>query len=76
MVRSIGVGLLCVQQCPEDRPSMSSAVLMLNNEGLLPLAKQPGFYIEGYASSSGAFSSSQYAESIVTETPITILTAR
>ncbi|KAK4714808.1 hypothetical protein R3W88_020715 [Solanum pinnatisectum] len=76
VVRSIGVGLLCVQQCPEDRPSMSSAVLMLNNEGVLPLAKQPGFYIEGNAPSSGAFSSSQYVESTVTETPITILTAR
>ncbi|KAG5597723.1 hypothetical protein H5410_038955 [Solanum commersonii] len=76
VVRSIGVGLLCVQQCPEDRPNMSSVVLMLNNKGVLPLAKQPGFYIEGNAPSSGAFSSSQYAESTVTETPITILTAR
>ncbi|KAH0651996.1 hypothetical protein KY285_032164 [Solanum tuberosum] len=76
VVRSIGVGLLCVQQCPEDRPNMSSAVLMLNNEGVLPLAKLPGFYIEGNAPSSGAFSSSQYAESTVTETPITILNAR
>ncbi|KAH0654105.1 hypothetical protein KY289_031783 [Solanum tuberosum] len=76
VVRSIGVGLLCVQQCPEDRPNMSSAVLMLNNKGVLPLAKQPGFYIEGNAPSSGAFSSSQYAENTVTEAPITILTAR
>ncbi|WMV39795.1 hypothetical protein MTR67_033180 [Solanum verrucosum] len=41
VVRSICVGLLCVQQCPEDRPSMSSVVVMLNNEGVLPQAKQP-----------------------------------
>lgn len=68
MLRSINVGLLCVQQCPEDRPSMSSAVLMLNNEGVLPLAKQPGFYIEGNAP-SGEFSSRQYVQSTVTETP-------
>ncbi|CAN4102813.1 unnamed protein product [Withania somnifera] len=60
-VRSISVGLLCVQQCPEDRLSISSAVLMLNNEGMLPLAKHPGFYIEGNAPS---------------EIPITILAAR
>ncbi|KAL0432909.1 UNVERIFIED_CONTAM: G-type lectin S-receptor-like serine/threonine-protein kinase [Sesamum latifolium] len=32
-VRSIQVGLLCVQQNPEDRPTMSSVVLMLGNEG-------------------------------------------
>ncbi|XP_060188690.1 G-type lectin S-receptor-like serine/threonine-protein kinase SD1-1 [Lycium barbarum] len=75
VVRSICVGLLCVQQCPEDRPSMSSAVLMLNNKGLLPLAKQPGFYIEENAP-GGEFTPRQYAQSTVSETPITILAAR
>ncbi|KAG8386239.1 hypothetical protein BUALT_Bualt03G0128200 [Buddleja alternifolia] len=45
VARSIHIGLLCVQQCPEDRPSMSSVVLMLANEDvLLPQAKQPGFF--------------------------------
>ncbi|CAL5335816.1 unnamed protein product [Camellia sinensis] len=44
--RSIHLGLLCVQQSPEDRPSMSSVVLMLGSEGALPQAKQPGFFIE------------------------------
>ncbi|KAI8552696.1 hypothetical protein RHMOL_Rhmol06G0286600 [Rhododendron molle] len=38
------VGLLCVQQHPEDRPSMSSVVLMLGREGSLPRPKQPGFF--------------------------------
>ncbi|XP_073148423.1 G-type lectin S-receptor-like serine/threonine-protein kinase At4g27290 [Henckelia pumila] len=46
VIRSIHVGLLCVQQNPEDRPSMSSVVLMLGNEGMLPEAKQPGFFTE------------------------------
>ncbi|MCD7459420.1 hypothetical protein HAX54_040877 [Datura stramonium] len=36
VVRSIRVGLLCVQQCPDDHPSMSSYVSMSNNEGVLP----------------------------------------
>ncbi|WJX57847.1 hypothetical protein P8452_43364 [Trifolium repens] len=40
----IHVGLLCVQQKPEDRPDMSSVVLMLNGEKLLPQPKAPGFY--------------------------------
>ncbi|MCD7462300.1 hypothetical protein HAX54_048208 [Datura stramonium] len=53
----------------EDRPSMSSAVMMLNNEGVLPQAKRPGFYIEKDAP-DGELSSSH------TETPITILVAR
>ncbi|KAG5597727.1 hypothetical protein H5410_038959 [Solanum commersonii] len=67
--RSICVGLLCVQQCPEDRPSMSSVVMMLNNKGVLPQAKRPGFYIETDAP-DGELSSSH------TETPITILVAQ
>lgn len=62
MVRSICVGLLFVQQRPDDRPSMSSVVLMLNTEGTLPQAKQPGFYMEGDASDTELFSS-QFAHS-------------
>ncbi|XP_009611414.1 G-type lectin S-receptor-like serine/threonine-protein kinase At4g27290 isoform X1 [Nicotiana tomentosiformis] len=61
--RSIRVGLLCVQQRPEDRPSMSSVVLMLNNEGPLPRVKQPGFYVEEDAQYVELFSS-QYAHTI------------
>ncbi|CAN4102809.1 unnamed protein product [Withania somnifera] len=69
--RSICVGLLCVQQCPEDRPSMSSAVMMLNNEGVLPQANRPGFYVERDAPDGEL-----YAHSTVTATPITILVPR
>ncbi|KAK7257251.1 hypothetical protein RIF29_31093 [Crotalaria pallida] len=46
VTRCIQVGLLCVQQRPEDRPDMSSVVLMLNGEKLLPKPKVPAFYIE------------------------------
>ncbi|KAL1293152.1 hypothetical protein AAHE18_19G051600 [Arachis hypogaea] len=46
VIRCIQVGLLCVQQRPEDRPDMLSVVLMLNGEKLLPKPKVPGFYIE------------------------------
>jgi len=46
VLRSIRVGLLCVQQHPEDRPSMSSVVLMLGSEGSLPWPKQPGFFMD------------------------------
>ncbi|CAA2971614.1 G-type lectin S-receptor-like serine threonine-kinase At4g27290 isoform X1 [Olea europaea subsp. europaea] len=46
VMRLIHVGLLCVQQCPEDRPNMSSIVLTLGNEGVLPNAKKPSFFTE------------------------------
>ncbi|KAI8557690.1 hypothetical protein RHMOL_Rhmol04G0029500 [Rhododendron molle] len=43
--RCIQVGLLCVQKCLEDRPSMSTVVFMLgNDEPKLPQPKQPGFF--------------------------------
>ncbi|XP_022877604.1 G-type lectin S-receptor-like serine/threonine-protein kinase At4g27290 isoform X2 [Olea europaea var. sylvestris] len=54
VLRSIHVGLLCVQQCPQDRPSMSVAVSMLANEGLLPQARHPGFFTERDAESSSS----------------------
>nr|POE57298.1 g-type lectin s-receptor-like serine/threonine-protein kinase [Quercus suber] len=44
VLRSIHVGLLCVQQCPEYRPTMSTVVLMLSSEIALPEPKEPGFH--------------------------------
>ncbi|KAJ9542968.1 hypothetical protein OSB04_029474 [Centaurea solstitialis] len=44
--RTIHVGLLCVQNLAEDRPTMSSVVLMLSGEGALPSPKQPAFFAE------------------------------
>ncbi|XP_020255369.1 receptor-like serine/threonine-protein kinase SD1-8 [Asparagus officinalis] len=46
VLRCMKVGLLCVQESPEDRPTMSSVVLMLGGDSdhaLLPEPKQPGF---------------------------------
>nr|XP_043636826.1 G-type lectin S-receptor-like serine/threonine-protein kinase At4g27290 [Erigeron canadensis] len=44
VLRTIYVGLLCVQHHPEDRPTMMSVVLMLISEGVLPEPKQPAFF--------------------------------
>ena len=43
MIRCIHIGLLCVQQHPEDRPCMPSVILMLGSEIGLPQPKQPGY---------------------------------
>ncbi|KAJ9542970.1 hypothetical protein OSB04_029476 [Centaurea solstitialis] len=46
VLQSIHVGLSCVQQHVEDRPSMWSVIHMLGGEGALPPPKQPGFFTE------------------------------
>ncbi|CAL5390592.1 unnamed protein product [Camellia sinensis] len=47
VLRSIHVGLLCVQQQPEYRPNMASVILMLGRDGgALTHRKQPGFFTE------------------------------
>ncbi|XP_028807643.1 G-type lectin S-receptor-like serine/threonine-protein kinase SD1-1 isoform X2 [Neltuma alba] len=42
--RCIHIGLLCVQRHPEDRPTMSSVVLMLRSGTKLAHPKEPAFY--------------------------------
>ena len=49
VLRCIQVGLLCVQLRSEDRPSMSSVLVMLfSDTPMLPPPKQPGFYTARY----------------------------
>ncbi|KAK1421234.1 hypothetical protein QVD17_23419 [Tagetes erecta] len=44
VLRSIHIGLLCVQHYAKDRPSMASVVLMFDQDDVLPLPKQPAFF--------------------------------
>eukprot|EP00261_Vitis_vinifera_P031418 XP_019072661.1 PREDICTED: G-type lectin S-receptor-like serine/threonine-protein kinase At4g27290 isoform X3 [Vitis vinifera] len=46
VLRSINVGLLCVQRFPDDRPSMHSVILMLGSEGAPPRPKEPCFFTD------------------------------
>ena len=46
VIRCIHMGLLCVQEDPDDRPSMASVVLMLSSYSVTPpLPQQPAFCI-------------------------------
>ncbi|KAL8064489.1 hypothetical protein ABFX02_01G094400 [Erythranthe guttata] len=64
MLRSLHIGLLCVQNNPEDRPNMSSIVYMLENEAeLTQQPKQPGFFVERDVLPSDTSSTSAYASS-------------
>ncbi|GMI65500.1 hypothetical protein like AT4G27290 [Hibiscus trionum] len=76
VLRFIHVGLLCVQESPEDRPPMSSVLVKLTNEeATLPQPKQPGFFIqrEPYGSFSAIRTMSTLTENAVT---ISILEGR
>ncbi|XP_071732910.1 G-type lectin S-receptor-like serine/threonine-protein kinase At4g27290 [Rutidosis leptorrhynchoides] len=44
VLRTVHVGLLCVQHHAQERPTMFSVVLMLVSEGVLPQPKQPAFF--------------------------------
>lgn len=46
ILRCIHVSLLCLQEHPKDRPTMSNVILMLGSESALVQPKQPGFYLE------------------------------
>lgn len=46
VVRCIHIGLLCVQEDPEERPTMSSIVVLLGSESIaLPQPGQPAFSV-------------------------------
>ncbi|KAJ6885610.1 hypothetical protein NC651_026289 [Populus alba x Populus x berolinensis] len=46
VLRCIHIGLLCVQEDPADRPTMSSVLHMLASDTItLPIPKQPAFFI-------------------------------
>jgi hypothetical protein len=52
-LRCVNVGLLCVQEDPTDRPTMSNVVFMLGSEtATLPTPKQPAFVVRRPLSSS------------------------
>ncbi|KAL1537402.1 non-specific serine/threonine protein kinase [Salvia divinorum] len=46
MMRSIHIGLLCVQEDPANRPTMASVALMLSSSTMtLPLPDEPAFHL-------------------------------
>ncbi|KAF2285986.1 hypothetical protein GH714_009369 [Hevea brasiliensis] len=75
VIRSVHVGLLCVQQNLAERPSMSTVVFMLGSEGALPKPKEPGFFTERDLIELNS-SSSYYNSSSTNDLTITQLRAR
>ncbi|KAB5521587.1 hypothetical protein DKX38_025906 [Salix brachista] len=75
VLRVIHVGLLCVQQDPVDRPTMSTVVLMLTSNITLPEPKEPGFFTERKLYDQES-SSSKVDTCSANEITITLLTPR
>ncbi|XP_031738263.1 G-type lectin S-receptor-like serine/threonine-protein kinase At4g27290 [Cucumis sativus] len=68
-VRCIQVGLLCVQENPDERPAMWSVLSMLESENMvLSVPKQPGFYTERMISNTHKLR----AESSCTSNEVTV----
>ncbi|CAA2993145.1 G-type lectin S-receptor-like serine threonine-kinase At4g27290 isoform X1 [Olea europaea subsp. europaea] len=67
VLRLIHMGLLCVQQCPDDRPSMTTVVAMLDNEIALPPANQPGFFTERDAFLTESIASNSLCGTTITQ---------
>ncbi|KAJ1441971.1 S-locus glycoprotein domain [Sesbania bispinosa] len=75
VLQCIHVSLLCVQQYPEDRPTMTSVVQMLGSENELIEPKEPGFFPRSI-SNGGNPSSNQNEMSTNDELTITSLNGR
>ncbi|KAK3433337.1 hypothetical protein EUGRSUZ_D00849, partial [Eucalyptus grandis] len=48
VIRCVHIGLLCVQDDMEDRPTMDSVILMLNSDSIsIPVPQRPSFFFPG-----------------------------
>ena len=77
VLRCIQVGLLCVQERAEDRPTMASAVLMLSSEtASMPQPKTPGYCLGRSPFETDSSSSKQDESFTVNQVTVTVLDAR
>ncbi|XP_027356316.1 G-type lectin S-receptor-like serine/threonine-protein kinase At4g27290 [Abrus precatorius] len=75
VLRCLHVSLLCVQQYPEDRPTMASVILMLGSEMELVEPKEPGFVTRNVSVDTDSRSNQKDASS-TNEVTISLLEAR
>lgn len=67
VLKCIHIGLLCVQEDPSDRPTMSTVVHMLSGENAsLPPAKQPAFMNRKPLSDTASSSSTKDMQEMIT----------
>ena len=60
MVRCIQIGLLCVQESPNNRPAIQTVLSMLSGEIVeLPLPKQPVFAEQNESTNHNGYSNNE-----------------
>lgn len=75
--RCIQVGLLCVQERAEDRPTMSSVVLMLSSDtASMSQPKNPGFCLGRNPTETESSSSKLEESCTVNQVTVTMIDAR
>ncbi|XP_058747477.1 G-type lectin S-receptor-like serine/threonine-protein kinase At4g27290 isoform X2 [Vicia villosa] len=74
-LRCIQIGLLCLQHHPDNRPSMTSVVVMLNGNNILPLPHEPSYLLKTITS-EGETSSERQRSSSINNVTISQLNAR
>lgn len=66
-MRCVTVGLLCVQEDPSERPTMSNVLFMLGSEtASLPSPKQPAFVMRRSLSSTASSSKPESVKELST----------
>ncbi|KAL0452590.1 UNVERIFIED_CONTAM: G-type lectin S-receptor-like serine/threonine-protein kinase [Sesamum latifolium] len=80
VVRCIHIGLLCVQELPKDRPSVSSVLSMLSSDIVeLPEPKQSAFVLSssrGHTSNNNSSQQSQKSSCSLNSVTITVVDGR
>ena len=77
VVRCIHIGLLCVQESANDRPTMSDVVFTMCNDTTLPSPKQPAFILKRkYGAVDHSSSMSADAGTSINDLTLTTIGAR
>ena len=66
-VKCVNIGLLCVQEDPSDRPTMSNVITMLDNDSTtVPAPKRPAFMLRRGSSTASSSSKPETNNEITT----------
>ncbi|KAI4297542.1 hypothetical protein L6164_037428 [Bauhinia variegata] len=77
VLKCIQIGLLCVQEDPADRPTMSIVVLMLGSQTMtLPKPRQPAFSVGRVVSEQESSSNNAVLHESINELTLSEVTAR
>lgn len=77
VMRCIHIGLLCVQELPRDRPSISAVLSMLSSEMTeLPEPKQSAFSVKSVHSDTGTSSSQSKSCASTNNVTLTVVDGR